>query len=292
MCGGRGTRLAGDSVPNNTPSDDTSTDDDPTQPTPTNVDPAGDPTEGEKPLVEVCGTPMVERVLAALRDSRVERMHLITSPHTPDTRAHLASLLDENAGRGEAGDDDDDVSDAGHPDRFGSRATIVDTPGEGYVPDLRYALDRVRPPVLTVACDLPLLAPVVVNRVLDRAETCPTSLAVCVPAALKRLLGTSTDSTWERGDRELAPTGLNVVAGKDATTPEADHEGNQDRDRDHSTTTTTTDTEASAVVGDERTDADGDRRTSTDTVHVSYDARLAVNVNRPTDLAVAEALCE
>jgi adenosylcobinamide-phosphate guanylyltransferase len=52
------------------------------------------------------------------------------------------------------------------------------------------------------------------------------------------------DTSFERDGEELAPTGLNVVA--------------------------------------------GDR----DTVQLTYDDRLAVNVNRPTDLERAEALCD
>jgi len=226
MCGGRGTRLACG------PDDGERT---------------------EKPLVEVRGVPMVERVLAALRNSRVRTVHSITSPHAPDTRARLASGLDAG---------------------LAANVEIVDAPGEGYVSDLQYALDRVPSPTLTVACDLPLLAPVVVNRVLDRAEECPKSLAVYVPAALKRLLGTSTDSVWKHGGRTLAPTGLNVVARERGGTTKTDRDETPSMD---------------AVT----TEVDGQQtNTDTDVVHVSYDARLAVNVNRPADLAVAEALCE
>jgi adenosylcobinamide-phosphate guanylyltransferase len=71
----------------------------------------------------------------------------------------------------------------------------------------------------------------------------PTSLTVCVPAALKRRLGASVDAAFDFEGRAVAPTGLNVVA-----------------------------------------DAD-------DTVALTYDARLAVNVNRPEDLELAEVLC-
>jgi len=68
------------------------------------------------------------------------------------------------------------------------------------------------------------------------------AVTVCVPAALKRRLGVSVDAATERDGRELAPAGLNVVA------------GGEDR----------------IVVRDDR--------------------RLAVNVNRPGDLAVARRL--
>ncbi len=196
MCGGRGTRLD----------------------------------RGEKPLFEVGGEPMVDRVLAALEASDADTVYAVTSPHVPETTAHLEG-----------------------------RVPLVETAGDGYVADLTEALDRVDRPVLTVVADLPLLAAEPVDRALAAHEG--GSLTVCVPTALKEALGVSADATRtaERresaecaiearrdtraaGDRRLSPSGLNVVG-----------------------------------VGDER-------------LEVSYDARLAVNVNRPDDAAVAEVL--
>ncbi|WP_101295547.1 NTP transferase domain-containing protein [Halegenticoccus soli] len=168
----------------------------------------------EKPLVEIGGRPMVDRVCDALAGSRAGTVRAVVSPHTPATRDHLDA-------RG---------------------VELLDAPGDGYVEDLTCALEAVGSPALTVAADLPLLAPELVDRALSAAGG--ESLAVCVPAELKRRLGASADATFERGGRELAPTGLNVVAGAE------------------------------------------------DAMHVSYDARLAVNVNRPTDIELAEALCD
>ena len=172
----------------------------------------------EKPLFEVGGVAMVDRVLAALDGSRVDEVYPVVSPHAPATREHLDSR------------------------------PCIDAPGEGYVADLEFALadDRVEVPVLTVAADLPLLAPDVVDAVLDAHDAvlethASGSLAVYVPASLKRDLGASVDATFERDGRELAPTGINVV---------------------------------------------GDGR---DETYVSEDRRLAINVNRIRDAAVAEA---
>ncbi|WP_338742493.1 NTP transferase domain-containing protein [Haloplanus salilacus] len=180
MCGGRGTRLD---------------------------------VEGEKPLVEVGGVPMVDRVRDALGASRVGTVHAAVSPHAPATRDHLRT----------------------------AGVAVVETPGEGYVADLTTALDRVDRPTLTVAADLPLLAATPVNRVLD-AATGGGSLTTAVPVDLKRRLGVSVGTTFDHEGPPLAPTGCNVVAGTD------------------------------------------------DDIYVSDDPRLAVNVNRPTDLWVAEAL--
>ena len=158
----------------------------------------------EKPLVPVAGEPMVDRVCDALAASRVDRVVAAVSPHTPEMRAHLRERADDRAS-GDAGDGTGTLA-------------VVETPGEGYVADLRDALgdDRLSKPVLTVAADLPLLDGAAVDRVLDAHDG--GSLTVAVPAAHKRELGVSVDTTFEREGRELAPAGVNVVGdGPDST---------------------------------------------------------------------------
>ncbi|WP_135826580.1 NTP transferase domain-containing protein [Halorussus ruber] len=182
--------------------------------------------EAEKPLFEIGGRPMVARVADALEASRVESVHAVVSPNAPETR-EFAQARD-------------------------SLATI-ETPGEGYVADLQVALDAVESPVLTTAADLPLLEADAVNLLLDAHDAVSADAAggvapsttVCVPAALKRALGASVDTAFEREEdgRELAPTGVNVVA-----------------------------------------------ESEEDTMYETYDARLAVNVNRRSDAKLAEEL--
>lgn len=179
MCGGRGSRLDSDC---------------------------------EKPLFEIGGRPMIDRVLAALEASSVDTVHAAVSPQTPETSAHLK-------------------------DRSVSR---IVTPGEGYVSDLDAALETVGEPVLTVVSDLPLLSTSLVDRILDSYDD--GSLAVYIPAPVKQQLGLSIDITLEGNNHELTPAGLNIVA-----------DGTEHR-------------------------------------HVSYDVRLAVNVNRPSDAEIAEAI--
>ncbi|EMA45683.1 GTP:adenosylcobinamide-phosphateguanylyltransfer ase [Halococcus morrhuae DSM 1307] len=179
MCGGRGTRLDSDV---------------------------------EKPLYQIGGRPMLDRVRGALADSHIEAVSHVVSSHTLQTRDHL----------------DHDV---------------IEAPGDGYVADLQYALERSDPPILTVATDLPLLDGAAVDRVLDRHDT--GSLTVAVPAACKRRLGVSIGTTMAVDGETVAPSGINIVAedGEDET----------------------------IVIDDER---------------------FAVNVNHPSDAAVAEALLQ
>lgn len=141
----------------------------------------------EKPLYEVCGTPMVDAVLTALETAApVDAVHAAVSPATPATAAHLRNQ-----------------------DR---PPTVIETAGEGYVEDLDAALPRVGVPAVTAAADLPLLAADhVAAAVADHATHDLASVTICVPAALKRLLGLTADVTTGSDGHELAPTGLNVV---------------------------------------------------------------------------------
>lgn len=136
----------------------------------------------EKPLLEIGGRPMIERVLAALESSDIDTVHAVTAPQAPETRASLA----------------------------GGSVSHIEAPGDGYVEDLGYALDRVGCPVLTVAADLPLLDGDAIDRVLDVHDG--GSLAVCVPRAVKRVLGVSVDPHGGRNGGTLVPAGVNVVS--------------------------------------------------------------------------------
>ncbi|OYR52778.1 GTP--adenosylcobinamide-phosphate guanylyltransferase [Halorubrum sp. Ea1] len=137
---------------------------------------------------------------------------------------------------------------------------VIDAPGDGYVADLQYAMESVGPDgalLLTVAADLPLVDAAAVNGAIDAAraagdDDAPASLTVCVPASRKRELGVSADAATEVDGREVVPAGINVVGGS-----------------------------GGAGSDDESADA---------AVHVTEDARLAVNVNYPSDVRVAERL--
>ncbi len=124
---------------------------------------------------------MVDRVRAALEASRIATTHAVVSPNAPATRAHLAEH------------------------------STIETAGEGYVADLRAALDAgpVSQPVLTVAADLPLLDGPAIDAVLDAHGR--GSLTVVVPAARKRQLGVSVAESSTVADETLVPAGLNVV---------------------------------------------------------------------------------
>jgi adenosylcobinamide-phosphate guanylyltransferase len=205
----------------------------------------------EKPLFPVAGRSMVDRVLDALVGAPGEGTRTVGAPET-DPRA--------GDGRDRDGPGIDRVVAAVSPAtpetadhlRGRSGVTVLETDGKGYVADLESALTAVTTPALTVAADLPLLAPGVVERVqcVHDHRGDGGGLVVRVPRSLKVQLGASVDEDVVVRDDGTAflPAGINVV-GTLAPTPETD-----------------------------------------DTMYTSYDARLAVNVNRPADVALAEAL--
>lgn len=170
----------------------------------------------EKPLYPIAGRPLVDHVLDAAVESRIERVHAAVSPNTPETAAHLDSS-----------------------DR--SPVSVLHTPGDGYVADLETALAQLETPLLTVAADLPLLTGTLVDDLLSEYET--DSLTVAVPVGLKELLGASYEYTTDYDGTTVVPTGLNIVT-----------EGRSER------------------------------------TALSYDARLAINVNYQSDADIAATL--
>lgn len=135
----------------------------------------------EKPLYEIGAKPMVCRVIDALEDSCAETIYGAVSPATPETRATLSSRP----------------------------VTILDTPGAGYVEDLRCALDSCGTPALTVAADLPLLDGEAIDRVISAHDG--GSRNVYTPAAVKARLGIEYETAIERDGQTLVPCGINIV---------------------------------------------------------------------------------
>ena len=143
----------------------------------------------EKPLVEIDGEPMIDRVVAALQASSLTTVAAGVSPATPETAAHLTEI--------------DGVD-------------CIGTAGDGYVADLNEAVGRLTTPVVTVAADLPLVAADHVDRAAATAGE--ESLTVCVPVSLTTALGVSAETTTEHDGTTVVPTGLNVVGSEDGQT--------------------------------------------------------------------------
>jgi adenosylcobinamide-phosphate guanylyltransferase len=143
---------------------------------------------------------------------------------------------------------------------------LHDGAGEGYVADLEGVLADLSGPVLTVVADLPLLAPEAVSDALAAAGAGRDVSDAA--AASDALDGAATGADAPRSVAVCVPVGLKERLGVSRDTS-FEHAGR-----------------AVAPTG-LNVVADGP-----ETVHVVDDHRLAVNVNRPTDLAVARERAE
>lgn len=167
---------------------------------------------------------MIEHVLMALKNAkRVDEIVVVVSKHTPKT----AELIK----------------------RFPVK--ILETPGEGYVPDMEYAVRRLKlETVSTISADLPLVTGEVIDRIIERYRRCnKPALAVVVPMETKERLGLGVDYVLEAGDKRLVPAGINVIDGRRIDEGELEEE-----------------------------------------IFVIDEEKVAVNVNTPHDLEIAENL--
>lgn len=143
----------------------------------------------EKPLVPVGGIPMIKRVVTALQGATsVSAVFVAVSRHTPRTKAYAASL-------GGVG--------------------VVETPGEGYHSDLKFAIKRLgRGPFFVVPADLPLLSSEIVERVIAayQVERSP-ALTTLAPLELFEALRLNPTSIIEVGGKRLVPCGINIIDG-------------------------------------------------------------------------------
>ncbi len=147
---------------------------------------------GEKPLIDVLGTPLIERVLGALRSSSaIDKIFVTVSQNTPMTKSFL-----EKEG-----------------------VNVVMTSGDSYVDDLKTSM---RSPtsdhVLVCPSDMPLLTSEGIDMVIERFYRAKVgSFSVTVPKDTVLSLGINpTYSTWIDG-REVVLCGVSVVdKGRDA----------------------------------------------------------------------------
>ena len=143
----------------------------------------------EKPLLKLNSKTMIERVINALEDTEeVDEIVVAVSRHTPRTAEFVK--------------------------KFSIR--ILETPGNGYVSDLRYAVKKLNmDTILTISADLPLVTFDVFDEIVKRYRQCgKPALTVAVPIATRERLGLEGGYVLEVGDKRLVAAGINVIDGK------------------------------------------------------------------------------
>jgi adenosylcobinamide-phosphate guanylyltransferase len=143
---------------------------------------------GEKPMVRLLSEPLIGRVVSALRDSVIDRVLVAATSSVPETRRWA---------------EDEGIE-------------LVMTPGEGYVPDMVYAVERaeIDDPVLIVMADLPLLRGEIVDEIIEVYEKVPhPALSVHTPLEIYRRIGGKPDALFNYQGRFIVPSGVNVLLG-------------------------------------------------------------------------------
>jgi adenosylcobinamide-phosphate guanylyltransferase len=179
----------------------------------------------EKPLIKVCGKPVIEYVIEALRAAKkIDQIYVAVTNCTPKT--------------------------AKFSEKY--RVQVVMTPGQNYVADMGYAVQTLKlGKFLAIAADLPLVTGEILDSIVERYENCgKPALTVAVPIETKTRLGMSVDYSFKMEDKDVVPTGINVIDG-------------------------------SKRYGDEWLDQD---------IFLLDRDELAVNVNTPKELATAEKM--
>jgi len=179
----------------------------------------------EKPMLRVGGKPVIECVLKSLLCAKkVDSVVVAVSSSTPKTANFVKKFP----------------------------VTVVETPGEGYIPDMQYAVKKLGlQAVLAVVSDLPLITSSIVDDVLRRYESYgKPALTVAVPIETKAKFGAGVDYAFEVEGKAVVPTGINVIDGRLIDGGWMEQE-----------------------------------------VYVLDKEEVAVNVNTPEDLQLAERLC-
>ena len=143
----------------------------------------------EKPLIKVCGKPVVEYVLAALKDAKkIDSVIVATSSCTPKTTRLMKKL----------------------------GVKFLETPGKDYVSDMGYAVQTLKLGVfLAIAADLPLVTSEMIDAVVERYERCgKPALTVAVPMETKAKLGMCIEYSFKAEDKDVVPVGINVIDGR------------------------------------------------------------------------------
>jgi adenosylcobinamide-phosphate guanylyltransferase len=142
----------------------------------------------EKPLVDICGKPVISYVIDALKCSmRVDNVYVAVTERTPRTlkfveNCHVGSVV---------------------------------TPGKDYVSDMGFAAQVLKlGKFLAIAADLPLVTGEIIDVIVSRYQCCgKPALTVAVPFETKERLGMSVEYSFKMGDRTVVPTGINVIDG-------------------------------------------------------------------------------
>ncbi len=145
---------------------------------------------GEKPMQQLNGSPMISYVIDALLKSEcINFVHIAVSSRVPLTEAYISKQYSDS-----------------------KKVAIVMTPGAGYIQDTVYAVDvlALDRPFLIIASDLPMVTAAVIDSVVAAYEQCgKEALSVRVPAGLVE----SPELVLHDTGFDTVPASINILDG-------------------------------------------------------------------------------
>jgi adenosylcobinamide-phosphate guanylyltransferase len=153
----------------------------------------------EKPLLQVGGKPVIEHVIAALKEAKkVNSIVVAVSDYTPKTAEMMLNFP----------------------------VSVIKTPGKEYVSDMGYVVRALGlQTVLAIGADFPLITAEVIDAIVEYYERCgKPALSVVVSMETKVKLGLDGKYGFELNGEHVVPAGINVIDGRRIDEKELDEE--------------------------------------------------------------------
>jgi adenosylcobinamide-phosphate guanylyltransferase len=143
----------------------------------------------EKPLLEIAGKSMLQRIIEVLRrSSSIDRIVVASSSNTPATTIKAQKLGVES----------------------------IITPSNGFEEDMRLAIRQLSlGEVLIVSSDLPFITVDVIEQAVQKYRSSgKPALAVMARAELYEKLGSKPEYVFKVDGQNLVPVGINIIDGR------------------------------------------------------------------------------
>ncbi len=152
---------------------------------------------GEKPLVTICGSPMIRYVIDAFEQAG-NGVVVVSSPKTPYTRNWCTA----------------------------NGFAVFPAKGMGYVEDIIEAVEELGEtgPLFTCVSDLPCLSPDIITRIAgEYAASGKDACSTWVPLSICRQYNCRTHYVETIGETEVCPAGINILHGERIAEEQDEH---------------------------------------------------------------------
>ncbi|MDG6243249.1 MAG: NTP transferase domain-containing protein [Methanolobus sp.] len=149
---------------------------------------------GEKPCVGLLGKPLISYVIETLQMTEsIDDIYVAVSPATPQTASFVRN-------------------------EYVDKVKVIPTGGGNYVGDMVYAVKTagIKDPLMILMADLPLLTPVLLERVIEEYKECgKPAMSIFSPISVCKSLGIRPDTVFNWDGKLIVPSGINILDGSD-----------------------------------------------------------------------------